>query len=335
MRSYGSTRAASSSILYLAYRPVVRSQYFLRKQQKLRYTIDAQSLLDSALALPHGLLQTIHSFGFSWTLAIPISALLVRAFIYFPLFGIPNQRLAQRRIEMVPLAQAWSSAVQVSVKKDFVAGKVGSLEDANRLSKNRLHARMKELKKDFGVSALSAFRPLLQFPVFYVFAEAIRRMAGAQSSLLGLLADKISPRVVEDVVSGSSVGEAGRAVINSFYEPSMAAEGALWFGNLTLADPTHNLSFLISAVTFAHIWSTSRQSTSRIRKRIFLSLSIFIAPLTFNLPSAVLLYWLTSTSGAILQELILDYLYPLRKPITKCKRQSSMMSIETKDSFKT
>ena len=296
-----------------------------RKFQSRKYNSTAQQVLDVALYLPHELLQTVHSIGFSWAAALPISALLVRACIYFPLFGLPAHRLNQRRIEALPLKQGWSHAAQISIKKDVLLKKSKNTKDLRRLANRSAKIRHLVVDRDFNIGLLAGLRPMLQFPIFYTFAEIIRRMAGAPSSLLGLIFQHM-PDSTEGL-DGSESMFGSVTTHNAYLEPTMASEGILWFKNLAVADPTHNLSFIVSATTFGYVWWSTHDSRSprlNVLRVILLSGAVLIAPLTLNLPSAVLLFWLSSTTGAILQTILLNQLYPLPNAITKCLRLSNL-----------
>ena len=207
------------------------------------------------------------------------------------------------------------------MRRDKSKDKPKNTKQNLRLMRARVKSRHKEVDRDFNTGFLAGLRPLLQFPIFYTFAETIRRMSGARSSLLGMIVEKL-PNTSE---GGDNVGAiAQTSTPSEFYlEPSMASEGALWYENLAAADPTHNLSFILSATTFAHVWWSSREATSlrsKVVRRLLLSGAVLILPLTLNLPSAVLLFWLSSTCGAILQRVVLTSLYPVPKPITKCTK---------------
>ena len=303
--------------------------------QSRNYNNAAEQVLDLALYLPHELFQTVHSIGFSWATALPISAFLVRACVYCPLFAIPSHMRNRRRVEALPLKEGWTHAGQISMKNDLPPEKLKDRTELRRLSDRRAKLRHLAVDKDFKIGLLANFRPLLQFPIFYTFAETIRRMAGAQSSLLALIVQHM-PGNTERLDGRESMLESN-IQNNAFLEPSMASEGILWFENLTVADPTHNLSFILSATTFGHLWWRSRNTQSirlKALRVLLLSGAVLIAPLTLNMPSAVLLFWLSSTVGAILQGIVLDLLSPLPKPIRKCSRLSSYEQPKGEDKFK-
>ena len=301
----------------------LKSPSILRLQSR-KYNSTAQQALDIALYLPHELFQTIHSLGFSWATTLPIVALLIRACIYIPVFGIPSQKLSQRIAEVVPLKQGWTNATQIGMQRDTSKDKLKNMKQNLRLTHARVKSRHQEVDRDFSTGYLAGLRPLLQFPIFYTFAETIRRMAGIRSSLLGMIVEKM-PNTKEGEGNVGTMTEAG-APSDFYLEPSMASEGALWFETLAAADPTHNLSFILSATTFGHVWWSSREATSlrsKVVRRLMLFGAVLIVPITLNLPSAVLLFWLSSTCGAILQRTVLTSMYPIPKPIIKCSRMSS------------
>ncbi|KAF2461442.1 hypothetical protein BDY21DRAFT_86501 [Lineolata rhizophorae] len=115
-----------------------------------------------------------------------------------------------------------------------------------------------------------------------------------------------------------------------WFVPSMQDEGMLWFPDLTAFDPTFTLSFLVSGVTFTHIWLSTRGANPQDQKRVFLTPTqvfrrfmlgvsvVVLPPVTFLLPSGVLLYWLSSTTLTLMSTQLMEKWKPLRPtlPIT-------------------
>ena len=103
-------------------------------------------------------------------------------------------------------------------------------------------------------------------------------------------------------------------------EPSFATEGALWFPNLLVADPQMILPFMLSGVILLNL--TKSTGTGVWQKRLMRSLGVVglaMGPLTLHFPSALLIYWISSTMLAYVQTAVLDKMMPIKQPVVPCK----------------
>ncbi|KAI5780226.1 60Kd inner membrane protein-domain-containing protein [Peziza echinospora] len=106
-------------------------------------------------------------------------------------------------------------------------------------------------------------------------------------------------------------------------EQSLAEGGALWFKNLLEPDPLYILPLALSFVIFANIEFSALQFTRsgrlmtilRTAMRIF---PLLVIPITMQTPTALTLYWISSATYSLIQNLILHFWYPLPKPVTPC-----------------
>lgn len=292
---------------------------------------NAHTIVDFATTIPHELLMGLHNIGLPWAAVIPLSAVLIRATVLFPLTTLPSRRAQQRLLSTVPLRHADASMLfsmlrppntEATIKKDLAI--------ANR-----------RMNKRFGTTWSMTTKVIWQFPVFVALAETIRRMAGANGGLLTVIAEWITPRSewAKEVVD-EKVGSLAAQVGQSWVEPSFATEGMLWFQDLTAADPTLTLPFLVSALTIANLQLGSRipkksdkDEKAVINKgmadkalaqgalhKILLFGAFLIGPLTLQVPSGIMLYWASSSMASIAQNLLVDRVWPLEQPIGRCKR---------------
>lgn len=286
--------------------------------------VDAQLVLDLSLLLSHQALIELHSLGFSWAAVIPITAITLRTLVYLPLLAIPDRHATQRFMDIQPIVQAYAKVAAIEVEK--------SPEARDSSTKRRLRDRgirkfRSFLAENYSCGLVYRCRSVLQIPIFLLFAESLRRMVGTHSTLLGLLADRISPRAKDQIDSTREM--VMQDLQDPWLEPSMANEGFLWFQDLTLADPTLTLPFVVSAVTFANIYYTPKPRTStysfqsRVLRRILLAGALAIGPLTLRVPSAIMLFWLSGTVGAACQTAFLHWKLPLKAPPVSCKRPVS------------
>jgi inner membrane protein COX18 len=176
--------------------------------------------------------------------------------------------------------------------------------------------RTSELYNRWGVSR--TYRPImfLQVPVFIALMESLRGMSGNNSGIFAWLFSLIEPS--QDPAS------AGQP-LHLTVEPTFANEGALWFPDLLAGDPTGVLPALLTVSILSNVmlgWKTkSLRELSELPKlqmyqeatfrglRVFvqaLACYVGLAGFASEMPTALLLYWITSTNVATLQTWILE-----------------------------
>lgn len=162
--------------------------------------------------------------------------------------------------------------------------------------------------------------------------ESLRGMCGNTNGLVPWLLSLIEP-------AKDTAGEAVQS-LHLTVEPSLANEGALWFPDLLAGDPTGALPVLLTASILLNVnmgWkSASRLEISEMPKlqmyqTIFFSgLRVFIQVLAVNvgfsgwfyeMPTALMIYWITSTNVATLQTWLLEKYMFSRPPIPAYKAQ--------------
>jgi len=134
-------------------------------------------------------------------------------------------------------------------------------------------------------------------------------MCGKESGLLGMMAARFGG---DD--SASAVVEKGIPI-----EQSFATEGALWFPDLLAADPQMVLPFMLSGAILLNL--SNAEGNTIWQKRLKRSLGIVglaLGPLTLQLPSAMLIYWISSSMLAYIQAAVLDRVMPI-KAVQPCK----------------
>jgi inner membrane protein COX18 len=276
--------------------------------------------------------------GLSWSLTLPLTALGFRLVISLP-FAIYQRRAHQRRAALLPLRKAWEAVFKkATMEKSKHLGPVFVVRDVQRkMSRMKigLHMRWK-------CGIWREFLPFLYLPIWLAVVEAVRGMCNARKGLLGLVADgardvvpaiKTSAGTQETVVQSAPeiFLEAGQAatpmaniqsesVSSTAFEPSMVTEGMLWFPDLTVVDPMHILPFMLSATLLLNVYAAGHGGLpsgeeplwrKRVR-RIMLTLAFAAGPLTLEMPSAILLYWISSGIVGYGHNILLDLWMPLR-----------------------
>lgn len=257
--------------------------------------------------------------GLSWAATLSMTAVIVRLGLLGPLAAYTHMKSNQRR-ETMPLIYAWQHVIRKKVFRKF--GKRGPKECHKIASKN-LYAKGRQIRKELGVQFWKSTLSWLQLPVFLVFIESIRKLCGTHGGLLALMMRGTSEtasreEVLQDAETGSDY-----ALVRS-----LANEGALWFPDLTVPDPMLFMPFMLSGCLFANIMLHERNAMAlqvqsgkwqlRLQRTIKI-VALAIGPATLGVPSAMLVYWITSSLCALGQNLFLQWYMPGKPAIKPCK----------------
>ncbi|CAD6445384.1 d5a7673f-60c4-426a-98e2-a6876cffb5f7-CDS [Sclerotinia trifoliorum] len=282
--------------------------------------------LDSVLIATHGVLEGLHSFtGLPWAYTLPLTALAIRTILILPI-GINSRRAAQKQMDLMPLMNAW----QHQFRKQSIQ-EVGHLgpDAANQFVKDKMKKKKKELYSRYSCGTWKHYLPFVQLPIWMVAVETIRKMCGAHDGLL-----KWIESLFISTNANESVATTDLDLGSLLLEPSFATEGALWFPNLLISDPMLILPFMLSGSILLNLSGQGRPKTVFMR-RLMNSLKIValaIIPLTLQMPSAMLVYWTSSSLLAYGQAKILDVLMPIRKPAVPCKGGQPVRYAGTRES---
>ena len=238
-------------------------------QAATRRNLHSQTFLDTSLHAAHGLITGLHTVTHTpWFLTIPLVALGVNVLFRLP-FVIHAQRIAQRRMKLAPLFQAWAQKHFRDVAKEGVPPARQRAEVALRQVRTS-----KKLYKQWGLQQWKMHGSILSFPFWLLVIETIRRMCGGPLGLLGQLfrrdrgdgtapdAPTMAPPSVTpaptDISALNAAGDGSRSLeavssVTDLYEPSLTDGGCLWFQDLTVADPYHVLPFALSVVLVANL----------------------------------------------------------------------------------
>lgn len=94
--------------------------------------------------------------------------------------------------------------------------------------------------------------------------------------------------------------------------PSLTEGGALWFSDLTVADPTYMLPIIASATFLLTVELGAADGMEgqtavmqRRMKNIMRVVAVGIVPFTLSLPASVFMYWTTSNAFSLVQTLVM------------------------------
>ncbi|CAG8898301.1 unnamed protein product [Penicillium egyptiacum] len=269
--------------------------------------------LDSSTAFIHG----VHTVScLPWVASIPLTAILIRTFVGLPIL-LYTRLHRHREKKIAPILSAWlkRSAEKQKEQLDGASLKNLSLAELQRRALLDMRNRTAELNKRWGVSSKYKAVSFLQIPVFIALMESLRGMSGNNSGIIAWLSSFIES---QDPASTAQP-------LHLTIEPTLANEGALWFPDLLAGDPTGVLPFCLTASILGNVlmgWKVQPwkhlallPKNEMYKQILFTGLRSFVIVLTCyigfasfvqEMPTALMLYWITSTNVATLQTWILD-----------------------------
>ena len=284
-------------------------------------------ILDTCLEHTHTVIAGLHTFtGLPWALSLPLTGLLVRVILITPL-QIYSQKSINRQVTLLPLQYAW---MRIISRRAHAEHGVHGENFVKRMILREMGKKKLEIERGMGIKTFHRLAPLLQLPIWLLFIETIRRMCGTHEGLLGLITKGFESSESKEANTDVSFSEQ----VSIPVELSMASEGALWFPDLLVPDPSLLLPAMLSVSLFANISYSDhlhdlrsggvRSKFGTRLSRTFKLVALATFPLTLNLPSAMHLYWISSSVTAFLQGLFLNYLLPLPPRVTPCKPMQSI-----------
>ena len=296
--------------------------------------------INEALELSSAFLHNVHAIsGLPWAVSIPLSALIVRTTVALPL-QLYSKMQAKRERDAIPLLHAWNRCFKENLQKSEDYTREDRLllakMDPTRAQKQQLMKQYLERKRivhrRLGVPRF--WKPLnfLQLPIWISIMESLRAMSGNDRGLVPWLLSRLEPESADP-----------SSALHLAVEPSLANEGALWFPDLLAGDPTGILPLALTLSILLNIrmgWKAQplknladlpkvemykQLSLRGIRMFVqVLALNVGLSSYVSEMPTALMIYWLTSTNVATLQTLLLDrVLFPV-KPLPVWKRHYVM-----------
>ncbi|KAJ5364371.1 uncharacterized protein N7496_010084 [Penicillium cataractarum] len=300
-------------------------------------------LINEALDASAGLIHGVHDItGLPWVASIPLTALIVRTLVGLPA-QIYSKVNARREQDIGPLKLAWANWAN-SAKKGLKGGP-DSREAVNEINRE-YDQKIKILYNRWHISVMSRYAPVLQLPVWILLMESIRGMSGNKNGLV--------PWLLSLIEGGQ---EATDAAVNSLHltvEPTFANEGALWFPDLLAGDSTGILPAVLAASILLNVqagWKATPRADLADMPRLemyrslsFNGLRVFIQLLALNvglsgwfyeMPAALLIYWISSSNIASLQTYILGKKMFVKPPMpASTRRYVDYSNPDTPDPFR-
>ena len=161
-----------------------------------------------------------------------------------------------------------------------------------------------EIRSRLGAPSWKGWAGWAGIPIWLGMTETIGRMCGSEGNLLTFYFKREKGDVAAEV------GDSALALV----DPSLAAEGALWFSDLTVMDPYLILPIIYSATLVANvnhaIKHDKRSAAPSMNWDAFRPLVVVFGIATSFMPSALLLYWISSSACALVYKLSLQTIFP-------------------------
>lgn len=268
--------------------------------------------IGEVLGAASGFVYGVHSLtGLPWVYSLPLTALTVRMLVAMPL-QLYIKKIARKERDLAPLIHSWTRHIASNPTLSFDHTRFKGLTSRNApivISRMR-----RELHREWKIPRYYKYASIVQLPIWLAIMESIRGMCGDDRGFL---------RYIMSLSTFWWPGGAQHA-LPSAAESSLASEGALWFPDLLAGDPTGALPLMLTASLILNIrtgWKT--KSPVEIAdlprfdmviglipagfKNVLSVLAVYIGySAWFSMPSALMLYWITSTNVATLQTVLIN-----------------------------
>ncbi|KAI4728539.1 hypothetical protein E4T49_03678 [Aureobasidium sp. EXF-10728] len=274
----------------LSARPPLLQRQYAARQYSLQAVIQhgCKDLPDYIALMPVACLDSLHSIGLPWFAAIPLSAVLIRTLVIYPLFQTSLREKLVTRAQLQPLVDA-----NMSMAKRRIRSHIQKAMDSRRMYwyPDRLAMFMTTIVVSDGLRRMMGAREgLLKFvlgpldwTLSWLVPPQFKKPSPGEAEVspaspdhnpvtnIGL--DNVDPsptsvphdmsatEIAQDATSGLAQ-EASTAVtdhLNSvWFDPTLLTEGFSWCPDLTASDPTLVLPFIFSSTFFASIYFAPR-----------------------------------------------------------------------------
>lgn len=315
-------------------------QAHIRSQVRSFHPTRPTRLVQEALDASSSLFCGVHSItGLPWVASIPLTALLVRTMVGLPL-QIFTRIHARRERDIQPLLRSWQIYYEGKAKK------TNPDENPKIAARTNIQSSQIMLRNRWKVATGYQLTGLLQLPIWLSLVESLRAMSGTRAGLL----DWFVP-----IFSSSEKFQQDRIEqAQHLFQPTMATEGALWFPDLLAGDPTGALPIILTASILMNIQSGWRALPAKeiaelntlqmyqsslfrgLRMTVqILALNIGLSGWYYEMPAALMLYWITSSNIATLQTFLLEKYMFVKPPLPPyAPKKPSFSSPGADDPFK-
>lgn len=319
------------------------SRFPVQRQTRHFHPTRPSPFVHEVLAASSSFLHGVHTLtGLPWVLSLPLSAVIVRMSIGLPL-QIYTKTRARREQDMSPLLLSWFEHDRRAIMQDALDRRppMTPLQVAIEQRK-RMRERRRLLRKRWNVPSYYPYVNFLSIPVWIAVMDSLRQMSGISQGLIMYLTNILTRLPAETVafLAGPDLKLAMPPETTSLaLEASMASEGALWFQNLLAGDPTGVLPALLTLSVIMNVrtgWKapkfedldklpsgeSAKQFSLKLLRLFIQVLAVYIGASAYvlQMPTALMLYWITSSNVATLQTYFLQKHMFLKPPLKPRRR---------------
>lgn len=311
----------------------------------------------SVHAASDSLIALNSTLGLPWYLAIPAMAMAVNLTVRLPLQAY-SRSIIRKQMEALPFLRSWQFR-HVAMHDRPTAEK-------------QIRRSMSRIFKERGCGAWKTWAPVFSLPFWLVIPEALRRMTDLSGGFLAWLINwgnrkkdlaTIDPSPVKDFEGSPSMLQEPSELVDTAtstlhaagpnIDHGLATGGALWFPDLSVADPYAILPMVLAGSMIYGILpksSAHRRAVFNLKPlpnesaipfsawklRLLRALVVATAGfgfVTLQLPCAMVLYWTCSSLFSVsLNHFLLDRLMPLEQNrFPPCKtRPPTFLNFESK-----
>ncbi|RKF60235.1 Cytochrome c oxidase assembly protein COX18, mitochondrial [Erysiphe neolycopersici] len=250
----------------------------------------------------YDLFQSIHSIsGTSWSITIPLIALLVRMTVSLPL-SLIQQRASCQQVKLIPILLAWKHNFRKETLHE--SGEQGP-KACEKIISMKMRRKRNELFRRYNCGRWKLLLGFFQIPIFLGVLDVFRRMTDTKLTSFA------------QIFSVENMSDSQRIML---LEPNLANEGMLWFPNLMVADPHLALPFILSGTFMLNIFASGKSHLTLSRRQIVIRRGLGVAalcigPLFLHVPSALLLYWISNSLLNWIQSWLVSWLIPISQPM--------------------
>lgn len=234
------------------------------------------------------LLETVHTWThLPWWAVIVGSTAVLRSMITVPLAIHQNKLIAEIELRQ-PTVSMMTEALKHRVVSECRRSGV-SADEADRLFKKRHRKMIYDYYQSEGCNPMKMYiLPWAQLPLWFFLSLSFRNLTGFFPSQRNADGNTVLPC------------------------PEIANEGALWFSDLTVADPMMIIPFAVGIFNLTNIELNAlrRQKTTKFQQIVTNTLrivSVGMVLVASQVPTAMSLYWSVSAFFGLTQNIALKF----------------------------
>lgn len=234
------------------------------------------------------LLETVHTWThLPWWAVVIGSTAVLRSIITVPLAIHQNKLIAEIELRQ-PTVSMMTEALKHRVAGECRRSGV-SADEADRLFKKRHRKMIYDYYQAEGCNPLKIYiLPWIQLPLWFFLSLTFRNLTGFFPSQRSAGGDVVLPC------------------------PEMASQGALWFADLTVADPTMIIPFAVGIFNLTNIElnALQRHNVTKFQQIVTNTLrlvSVGMVVVAAQVPTAMSLYWAVSAFFGLSQNIAFKF----------------------------